>query len=134
MGKFPPERAVADWAVKEIGNGLYEIYATFTCTGSAVGHPLTVNFPFELLAIYLQHTVAAGTLSTDALTWIFNRVKATEFPQPFPLVSYTSSAVSNFLELFKGIEFTLPLGSYTFSENSTNTDLVYVRILVKVII
>ena len=134
MAKFPPEKAVASWSVKELGNGLYEVYNTFTATGGAVNHALTMNFPFELVAIYLQHVDAALDLSTDALTWEFDRVKPNEFPQPFPLVAYTSSTVSSFLEIFRGTEFTLPLGSYRFTENTTSTDILYVRILIQVVL
>ena len=97
---YPTERAVSSWNVKYLGNGVYEVYQTLTCTGAGVDHDFAMNFPFELLAIYVQHVDATLALSTDALTWSFNRVKETEFPQPFPLVTYTASAVSNFLELF----------------------------------
>lgn len=129
---FPPAEGISDWNAIDLGDGLYEIYNTFTCTGAAVAHALNINYKFELLAIYLQHVDATLALSTDALTWSFNRLK--EFAQPFPIVTYTASAVSNFLELFGGLEFNMPSGPFTLSENSTNTDLVHVRLLVRVII
>lgn len=131
---FPPAETVSSWDAKKIAEGIYEVYATITNTGSAVNHDFDMNFPFELLALYLQHVDSSLTLSTDALTWSLNRVKANEFPQPFPLVSYTSSTTSNFLELFRGQEFTLPRGSYRLTENSTNTDKIYVRLLVRLIL
>lgn len=127
-----PAKAVASWNVIEIAEGIYEIYNTFTATAGAVEHGLTINYPFELLAIYVQHTDAALALSVDALTWDFDRVKPSDFPQPFPLVAYTSSIISNFLELFRGQEFILPAGNYHLTENTTATDLVYVRLLIKV--
>lgn len=132
--EFPPAQTVSSWDVKDLGNGIFEIYATITATGSAVNHDFDINFPFELLALYLQHVDVSLALSTDALTWELDRVKENEFPQPFPLVAYTSSATSNFLELFRGQEFILPLGSYRLTENTTNTDILYVRILVRVIV
>lgn len=134
-GKTPPSptQSARAWEWIPLGQDIFLLYSTsaITATGSAVTEELNFKFPFKLIAIMLEHTVAAGTLGTDALTWSFNIAPRTGLTNNFPIVAYTSSATSQFYEIF-GDDYIYPAGNYRFIQNTTNTDLINVSFIVQV--
>ena len=134
-GKTPPSptQSARVWEWLPLGQDIFLLYSTsaIAATGAAVTEELNIQFPFKLLAIILEHTAAAGTLSTDALTWSFNIAPRTGLTNNFPVVSYTASATSQFYEIF-GDDYLLPSGNYRFIQNTTNTDLLNLMVLVQV--
>ena len=109
---------------------LYELTSPLTATGSAVTVNIGFDFPFKLIAIIVEHMVAAGTLGTDALTWSFNNRPRMGLKNNFPLVSYSASTGSQFYEIF-GNDFVYPSGSYSFVYNTTNTDLINLILIIQ---
>jgi len=104
----------------------------FTCTNAAVNHDFQIAEPHRLINMEVQHTAAAGTLSTDALTWSFNRMEGSEMPNAVPLESVSESTQSNFHVTF-GEKWEKDKGQYRFIENSTNTDRVYVILYIQML-
>ena len=108
----------------------YELTSPLTATGSAVTINIDFDFPFKLIAIIVEHMVAAGTLGTDALTWSFNIRPRMGLKNSFPLVAYSASTGSQFLEIF-GDDYVYPSGSFSFVYNTTNTDLINVVFIIQ---
>jgi len=108
----------------------YELTSPLTATGAAVTVNMGFEFPFKLIAIIVEHMVAAGTLGTDALTWSFNIRPRMGLKNNFPLVSYSASTGSQFYEIF-GNDFVYPAGSYSFVYDTTNTDLINLVLIIQ---
>lgn len=133
-GGEPPPVGVpaATWRNVPLGQDMFWFYLTehIEQTGAAVEIALDIPWNFKLIAILLEHTDSSDALSTDALTWSFNIATRTGLAVNFPIVSYTSSITSQFLEVF-GNDYVYPQGEFILSTNTTNTDRVRVIIIVQ---
>ena len=120
------------WQSLPLGQDMFWMYPTtyIEQTGAAVEVALDIPFNFKLIAILLEHTDSSDALSTDALTWSFNVATRVGLAQNFPIVSYTASVTSQFLEIF-GDDFVYPQGGYVLSMDTTNTDRVRVVLVLQ---
>jgi hypothetical protein len=120
-----------DFDVQHIGKRIYELTlkTPITASGGAVNHDYVITEKHRLVRVEVKHTTSANVDSADAFTWALSKQIKGLFQK---LVSYTASVASDFIELFgEGYEFSST--TYRLTENTTNTDRIYLKLVVQLL-
>jgi hypothetical protein len=102
-------------------------------TGSAITSLFRIPMPHRLLSLKLKHTDNTDADNTNALTWSLKHYMSVPQKQlPLTLVSYSASAITDFLETF-GEDFPFPDTTYQFIHNTTNTHRIYLTMQIQLL-
>lgn len=112
-----------------LGNGIYQLdIPTITCTGSNVNTRFNIPHMHQLLRVAIKHTDNSNVDSTDSLAYSISK---RQYPNLWMLLlNIDESTASDIRDEY--IDYYMELGEYLIISNSTNTDRLYVNVLIKI--
>lgn len=123
-----------DFDEKYLGKKLYELTLKtpfyVAQTGAAVTNYYKFPFPHRLVRVEVKHCDATDADNTDAFTWSLSKQAAKSLFEL--LVSYSASAVTDFIETF-GETYEFPSMLYQFITNTTNLHHVYLKMTIQLL-
>jgi len=99
-------------------------------TGANIATAIIIPFPHRLLRMEVKHTRSTLADSSDALTWNIQKNCNNPTNIGIKLREYITSTVIDFIELF-GYEWIEDSSGYIINTNTTNTDRIYIRMVVE---
>lgn len=118
--------------ITHLGEGFFHIeLAAITCTGSDVTQNHSIPFKHKLHQFVVKHTDSSDADSVDALNYSLKYGLGQIKPNLLlSLLTVTASIISDSIHLFP--DFWRRQNRYQLITNSTNTDLLYVSLIVEV--
>lgn len=137
--RLPSSATPVGWETIHIGKRIYKLFpkdkyvAQTGSAGAAKNHDFVIGLPFRLISLILQHTDNANAASTAALTWSLNKYETSEHPVAVPLVSYSGSISTTFVEKF-GEGYEMDKGQMRLTTNTaTATDRFHIVIYIQLL-
>lgn len=118
--------------ITHLGKGFFQIeLAAITCTGANVTQHFMIPFRHKLHQFVVKHTDSADTDSTDALTYTLKYGLGQIKPNLLvTLKSVSATAVTDAIHLYT--DFWRSQSRYQLISNTTNTNLLYVSLIVEI--
>ena len=115
--------------ITTLGEGRYQlVLPVITCTGSDVYTRFNIPYMHQLLRVGTKHTDSNDVDSTDSLAYSLSK---RYYPNLWMLLlNIDSSIASDILDEY--IDYYMELGEYLITSNSTNTDRLYINIVIKI--
>lgn len=115
--------------INHIGNGIYKLdLAVITCTGADVENIFNIPFMHELRKFEIKHVDASKADSTNALAY---SVSHRHHPNLWMLLlSVPVSTASDIIDEYS--DYDMQSGEYKLITNSTNTELLYISVYIKI--
>ena len=117
--------------IDHLGKGIFQVsLAVITCTGANVTQYFTIPFLHRMHRIDVKHTDSAKADSVDALTYSlkYGTVIAPELL--FALEVNTATIVTDTSHIYS--KFVRSASRYQLISNTTNTDLLYVTLVIEI--
>ena len=119
-----------DAIITHLDNGVFKIdMLAITAIGSAVTQYFTIPFMHRLLRVEVKHTDSAYVDCTDALTYSLKYGSTSKNSLLFAVAAKSATAVTDNAHIFS--EFWRSMTRYQLVTNTTNTDLIYVSLLIR---
>jgi hypothetical protein len=117
--------------VEHLGKGFYKIdLPIIICSGSDITQYFIIPFNHQLHRLELKHTDSSNADSTDALTYYLKYGSTLSPELLFTIVKNIATLESDSAHLFKS--YWRSLSRYQLITNSTNTDKLYISLLVEI--
>lgn len=115
--------------VEHVGKGIFRIdLPVITCTGSDVTQYFMIPFHHRILRMEVKHTDSSYADSVNALTYSLKMGATVNPALLFAIVTNTATIVSDTAHL---LDFPRTQSRYQLITNSTNTELLYVALLIE---
>lgn len=111
-----------------LGLGRYQLtLPAITCTGAVVNTRFNIPHMHELIQMGFKHTDSANADSTDALAYSLSK---RHHPNLWMLLlNIAETTASDVLDEYS--DYFMEAGEYLIQSNTTNTDLLQVKIIIK---
>lgn len=111
-----------------LGLGRYQLtLPVITCTGAVVNTRFNIPHMHELIQMGFKHTDSADADSTDALAYSLSK---RHHPNLWMLLlNIAETTASDVLDEYS--DYFMEAGEYLIQSNTTNTDLLQVKIIIK---
>lgn len=117
--------------VEHLGKGYYKIdFPAITCTGSDITQYFSIPFFHKLHRFEVKHTDSSNVDSVNALTYSLKYGSTVVPSLLFAIITNTGTVISDTAHRFD--HFWRSLSRYQLITNTTNTELLYVSILVEI--
>ena len=118
--------------ITHLGKGFYHIeLPAITCTGANITQYFMIPFRHKLHQFVVKHTDSADADSTDALTYTLKYGLGQIKPNLLvTLKSVSATAVTDAIHLYT--DFWRSQSKYQLITNTTNTDLLYISLIVEI--
>ena len=118
--------------VEHLGDGFFHIeLAAITCTGGDVTQYCMIPFKHKLHQFIVKHTDSSDVDGADALTYTLRYGLGQIKPNLLlTLKSVSASTVTDMIHLFT--DFWRSQTRYELKTNTTNTDLLYISLIIEV--
>ena len=117
--------------IEHLGKGFFLIdFPAITCVGANVTQYFTVPFLHKLHRFEVKHTDSVYADSVNALTYVLSKGSTIRPDLLFALITNTATVITDTAHLFT--DFWRAQTRYRLVTNSTNTDLLFVSLLVEI--
>ncbi|MCK5641254.1 MAG: hypothetical protein KAJ19_10665 [Gammaproteobacteria bacterium] len=112
-----------------LGNGVYQLdLPVITCTGSTVDTRFNIPHMHKLLRVSIKHTDSSNIDSVDVMTYSLSKRQHPNLWVPLLYIGVTTA--SDIMDEY--IDYFMELGEYLIQSNTTNTDRLYIQVIIKI--